>query len=157
MRLSFKSEQESGRSMVEILGVIAIGAVLGVGSIALFQYARDTIHANTIISEVRVRLLALSRHGASKNEAISRQTLKGFQKKPDQDLILDKYQVTLSQPLGEGPTLNIGGISPSICKRLKSIITVPIKINDAELSIAECQAENIAQFDLSFINEIIIK
>ena len=140
MRLLFKSEQESGRSMVEILGVITVASVLVVGGIYLFQTARDATQTNAIISEVRIRLLALSRHGAAKNAAASRQTLRGFQKEPDKNLILDKYEIELEQNEESGPILVIQNLPARICTHLK---------NKADI---DCDAQNRARFGLTFIN-----
>ncbi|MBR6411668.1 MAG: hypothetical protein IKS41_00715 [Alphaproteobacteria bacterium] len=96
MHFSFKSKQESGRSVVEMLGVIIIAGVLTIGGIGTYRYAVDSSHANTILSEARMRMVALSRHGAAKDEATSLKTLKGFWKTPEGDIILNKYQITLS-------------------------------------------------------------
>ena len=140
--MSFKSAQESGRSMVEMLGVLIVASVLTIGSITTFQYARNLTTANTIISEVRMRLAALSRHGASKNEATSLQTLKGFQKKPNEDKILNKYEVTLSQPEGEKPTLILSNIPTDLCHLLEA------KTN------SHCDDQGRIQFGLSSLNVI---
>ena len=139
MYFSFRSEQESGRSMVEMLGVITISSVLMVGGIYLYQIARNAVLTNTIISEARIRLLALSRHGASKNEAASRQTLRGFQKKPDQNLILDKYEIDLEQN-ERGPILIIKNLPTVVCAQLKVKADI------------DCDNQNQARFDLTFLN-----
>ena len=152
MRSLFKVKQESGRSMVEMLGVLVIIGVLTFGSITGFQYASDSTQANTIISEIRMRLAALSRHGASKNESVSLRTLKGFWKKTNGDFILDKYEVTLSQPSDEEPTLSVAGLSIGVCNRLKARTELPIKLNNEDRSVAVCEKINTAQFDFSLLN-----
>ena len=139
MHFSFIKKQESGRGMVEMLGVLAVVGVLTIGGINGFRYARDTIHANTIISEVRIRLMALSRHGASKDRAASLQTLKGFRKKSSEDKILNKYEIDLDQPNNEGPTLIINNLSSGICTQLKAKAGI------------DCDPQNRAHFDLSFL------
>ena len=51
---------ESGRSMVEMLGVLAIMGVLAVGGIAGYRYAMDKYQANEIINEVKKRAVVIS-------------------------------------------------------------------------------------------------
>ena len=51
---------ESGRSMVEMLGVLAIMGVLSIGGIAGYTYAMNRLKANDIIDGVNKRAVALS-------------------------------------------------------------------------------------------------
>ena len=51
---------ESGRSMVEMLGVLAIMGVLVIGGIAGYRYAMDKYNANEILNEVRKRAVTVS-------------------------------------------------------------------------------------------------
>ena len=46
---------EHGRSMIEILGVLAIVGVLSVGAVAGYRYAMDKYRANDIVYEVNMR------------------------------------------------------------------------------------------------------
>lgn len=46
---------ESGRSMVEILGVLAVIGVLSIGGLVGYRYAMDKYRANDIINEVNMR------------------------------------------------------------------------------------------------------
>ena len=48
---------QSGRSMVEMLGVLAIIGVLSIGSIAGYSYAIDKYRANTIVDDVMLRAI----------------------------------------------------------------------------------------------------
>ena len=50
---------ESGRSMVEILGVLAIVGVLSIGGIAGYNYAINKYRANETINEINLRLQTL--------------------------------------------------------------------------------------------------
>ncbi|MBR6411669.1 MAG: hypothetical protein IKS41_00720 [Alphaproteobacteria bacterium] len=151
MHFSFKSKQETGRTIVEMLGVLAIIGVLTIGGISGIRYAIDSNHANTIVAELHKRMVALSFAGASTDEATSRKTWKGFWKTPEGDFIMDRYQVTLSQPVGEGPTLSVLDISPGVCNRLKAMTGIPMKLNDEEISVAVCDTKNAAKFDLSLV------
>ena len=53
--LKFKKSQ-SGRSMVEMLGVLAIIGVLSIGGIAGYRTAMDKYHANEIINSINLLL-----------------------------------------------------------------------------------------------------
>ena len=53
-------QNESGRSMVEMLGVLAIMGILTIGGIAGFNYAMDKSKANDILDGVNKRAIALS-------------------------------------------------------------------------------------------------
>ncbi len=55
-----KIKSESGRSMVEILGVLAIMGVLTIGGISGFRYAMDKYRANEIINGVKTRAFVAS-------------------------------------------------------------------------------------------------
>ena len=46
---------ESGRSMVEMLGVLAVIGVLTLGGLAGYNYAMNKHRANTILNEVNLR------------------------------------------------------------------------------------------------------
>ena len=54
MKKSFKTN-ELGRSMVEILGVLAIIGVLSIGSIQGYLYAFNKYNANETINELNLR------------------------------------------------------------------------------------------------------
>ncbi len=53
-------QNESGRSMVEMLGVLAVMGILTIGGIAGFNYAMDKSKANDILDGVNKRAIALS-------------------------------------------------------------------------------------------------
>ena len=51
---------ERGRSMVEMLGVLAVMGVLSIGGVAGYRYAIDKMNANDIINEVKKRAVTAS-------------------------------------------------------------------------------------------------
>ncbi len=53
-------KMENGRSMVEIIGVLAVMGVLSIGGVAGYRYAMDKMNANDIINEVRKRAVTAS-------------------------------------------------------------------------------------------------
>ena len=59
-RKSKMRNNETGRSMVEMLGVLAIMGILSIGGIAGYTYAMNRLKANDIIDGVNKRAVALS-------------------------------------------------------------------------------------------------
>ena len=59
---------ESGRSMVEMLGVLAIMGVLSIGAVAGYRWAMDKRNANEILNEVRKRAITSSQARISGHE-----------------------------------------------------------------------------------------
>ena len=54
-----KQNYEFGRSMVEMLGILAIIGVLSIGGIAGYSYGMDKYRANETINEINMRLMTL--------------------------------------------------------------------------------------------------
>ena len=52
--------KETARSMVEMIGVLAVAGVLSIGGVAGYRYAIDKMNANDIINEVRKRAVTAS-------------------------------------------------------------------------------------------------
>ncbi len=52
--------KETGRSMVEMIGVLAVAGVLSIGGVAGYRYAMDKMNANDIINEVKKRAVTAS-------------------------------------------------------------------------------------------------
>ena len=77
---------ESGRSMVEMLGVLAIMGVLAIGGIIGYRYAVDKYNANEIINEVKKRAIVASQQRIQ-NQQID---LKEFHPTTDRDLIQNR-------------------------------------------------------------------
>ena len=59
-RRESRKSDESGRSMVETLGVLAIMGLLVIGGVAGYRYAMDKYNANEILNEVRKRAVTAS-------------------------------------------------------------------------------------------------
>ncbi len=55
-----RTSGESGRSMVEMLGTLAIMGVLSVGAVAGYRYAIDKFNSNTILNEISKRAMTAS-------------------------------------------------------------------------------------------------
>ena len=59
MTQNINKELETGRSMVEMLGVLAIIGVLTVASFWGYRFALDIIMANSIVTGVRARSVVI--------------------------------------------------------------------------------------------------
>ena len=53
--------KEKGRSMVEMLGVLAVIGVLSVGGIMGYRFAMDKYRVNETLNELQIRVADLSR------------------------------------------------------------------------------------------------
>ncbi len=103
---------ESGRSMVEMLGTLAIMGVLSVGGVAGYRYAMDKFNANTILNEVSKRAMTASQ-----------QRLIG------QPINLNEYGVAKIQDFDVGHTndvdgdtaffsLSVAGVPKGVCDKV---------------------------------------
>ena len=62
---------QSGRSMTEMLGVLAIIGVLSVGAIGRYSYAMDKWRANETVNQIRLRAIDLMSQAAQGNDTLS--------------------------------------------------------------------------------------
>ena len=60
MKQMTKKHNETGRSMVEMLGVLAVVGVLSIGGVTGYRYAVDKMNANEIINELKKRAITAS-------------------------------------------------------------------------------------------------
>ena len=80
---------ESGRSMVEMLGVLAVIGVLTVGGIIGYRYSVDRIMANRVVTGVRERAVI-----AGQQRVLGQPlNLKEFYPDTDTDLIYGRFEV----------------------------------------------------------------
>ncbi len=120
---------ESGRSMVEMLGTLAIMGVLSVGAVAGYRWAIDKYNANEIINEVKKRAIVVSQQKAAQLP----ETLDEFE-----STVLN-YPIGLRQyPLNE-PYFMIGvdNIPTGVCTHIVNSdweMPAGIYINNSEVS-----------------------
>ncbi len=106
-----RGQIESGRSMVEMLGVLAIMGILTIGGIAGFNYAMDKSKANDILDGVNKRAIALSSYTLL-GMNISNTTLDAeFSNR------IGDATVALS-PDGAGFKLTVSGLTNSVCDKV---------------------------------------
>ena len=58
-KLKYKNIMQSGRSMVEIIGVLAVVGVLSIGAVSGYKYGMNRYRANETINELQIRALGL--------------------------------------------------------------------------------------------------
>ncbi|MBR6411578.1 MAG: hypothetical protein IKS41_00240 [Alphaproteobacteria bacterium] len=118
------SSNESGRSMVEMLGVLAVIGVLTVGGLAGYNYAITKHRVNTILNEISLRWVVAEQQltiGAP------------IDMSEFEDTILGRYAIDVYKTEGKGNsvTFQISNLSPDIVKRLfspgSSLYDLPIK------------------------------
>lgn len=112
-----KTNDESGRSMVEVLGVLAIIGVLSVGGIAGYQSAMDKMTANTIADEVRKRAVVASQQRILGQSNI---VLSDFYQNSEKDLIKDTHTVTAAPYETDTSffTIQVSDIPKGVCDKL---------------------------------------
>ena len=84
-----KKHNETGRSMVEMLGVLAVVGVLSIGGVAGYRYAVDKMNANEIINELKKRAITASQQRVLGQDI----NLKEYYPNTDVDMIRRVYEV----------------------------------------------------------------
>ena len=129
---------ESGRSMVEMLGVLAIIGVLSIGGIAGYTYAMNKSKANDILDGVSQRALVVSQQMILGNTA----SLVEYNNKKIGD-----YEVNLSdKDYGTGFFgIQVSGVEQAVCERLQDqglVNAVKIELEGTVLADATCTDGN---------------
>lgn len=136
---------ETGRSMVEMLGVLAIIGVLSIGGLVGYKYAWAWYRANEVINEVKKRAIIVSQQKVLKNAS----SLDEFNTS-----ILETYPTTLEAYPFEDTyfMINVAALEKDVCTRVvKADWTLPMAIfigNTQTDSSSTCQQEDVT---LSFV------
>ena len=129
---------ESGRSMVEMLGVLAIMGVLAIGGIIGYRYAVDKYNANEIINEVKKRaIVASSQYTAGQSVSLSEFPIKINQNYPTS--LIAAYE---NRPSYFG--IKVDNIKEGVCNQILNLnwqMPVDIHLNDIPIrSEMRCQS-----------------
>ena len=148
---------ESGRSMVEMLGVLAIMGVLVIGGIAGYRYAMDKYNANEIINEVKKRVLVASQQRIQNQEI----DLKEFYPNDMADMILNRYEVVESNSYNNDAgffSLTVFDLPEKACNAiLRMDWSLPIEIKIGESVVQDgttCPAEELSYLTFAFSNTL---
>ena len=130
---------QSGRSMIEMLAVLAIMGILTVGGIAAYSFAVSKHRANQIYNQVDLRAVA------SFGNPVVRQTqvgqtypLAGF------DEVVENITYQHKKTSGNGYDIIASHVPERVCRRLQDMtFPVPksVTLNEADLS-STCGADN---------------
>ena len=109
--MNLKHKNESGRSMVEMLGTLAIIGVLSIGGIVGYSYGMDKYRANETINDVNLRMIDIITHitqGRKVSEISSE---------------FDKvgragYTIDLFQNVDGEPSIMVEKVPSSVCKHI---------------------------------------
>ena len=130
---------ESGRSMVEMLGTLAIIGVLSVGAIAGYRYAMDNYYTNEILAGASQRAVLVAAQIASGREA----SLKEFSKM--NDTAGGTFDSAVTEWDGEFG-IQVTKVNESVCKNLiKATEDTDIIITDTDgvdLAESDCSGDN---------------
>ena len=142
MTQNINKELESGRSMVEMLGTLAVMGVLSVGAIVGYRYAMDKHSANDLLSGASQRAVLVEAQIASGREA----TIAEFEQyKETSGGTIERVEVFLDNSFGFAVT----GVKGPVCELVIEMVEDrPIRImsDDGEtltdMSEADCDPEN---------------
>ena len=108
---------ESGRSMVEMLGVLAIMGILSIGGIAGYTYAMNKLRANNTIKYVNMLAIAGSQQAALGRDKL---TLGEFPAKTADGYDADIYRLTDEPRYFD---IDIAGIPRAVCTNILALTT----------------------------------
>ena len=109
--MNLKHKNEDGRSMVEMLGTLAIIGVLSVGGIAGYNYAMDKHKANETINDVNLRMIDIMTHVAQGREVLEISS--------EFDTIgRAGYTIDLFQNTDGEPSIMVENVPSSVCKMI---------------------------------------
>lgn len=120
-------KNEFGRSMVEMLGVLAITGILSVAGISFFSRAIDKNHANTIINEAQKRAVVIASqiNMLGITPSIAEFTNNNFGYAKFDTIIYGENGITSWTNKGTSPDnkfiLSITNVNRAICNQIKNI------------------------------------
>jgi hypothetical protein len=106
-----KLKIESGRSMIEILGVLAIIGILSIASIMGYSYGIDKYHANETINDVNMRMIDIAMQAYHDQSEITMP--QGWDTRGRAGYIIDVFQNIDSEP-----SIIVEQVPSRICKMI---------------------------------------
>lgn len=125
---------QSGRSMIEMLGVLAIIGVLSVGGLAGYNMAMQKIRINKVVEEIQLTMATLDGFNPGSGNKVANLNYKKYIDTSSLEESLNVLGVTL-RALGSGADtqytyyLGLDNVSPELCHELIN------KLNDGTDSI----------------------
>ena len=158
-RLKFRemTSMESGRTMVEILAVLAIMGVLTLGAVMGYRYAIDKLNANDIIDGVNKRA-AVAAPQRVLHQPIN---LTEFHPNSEEDFIKGIYPIEAEDEVARNPdffSLTVFDIQKGVCDRIMdSGYEVPSAIavnSEVQQAGSTCEGSEDGKYDVTFIFDI---
>ena len=129
---------ESGRSMVEMLGTLAVIGVLSVGSIAGYRYAMDNYYTNEILAGASQRAVLVAAQIASGREA----SLKEFDKI---ETAGGRFGREVKTDIEGEFGITVTGVKESVCKNIlkatEGTDTILAKTDGSDLTEGDCSGD----------------
>ena len=100
---------ETGRSMVEIIGVLAVIGVLSIGGVMGYSYGMDKWRANEIINDVNMRMIDVAQQVFLNQSEIA--IPEDWDIKGRSGYVIDVFQNT-----GSEPSIMVERVPSSVCK-----------------------------------------
>ncbi len=148
---------ESGRSMVEMLGVLALMGVLAIGGVMGYRWAMDRYNANEIINEVKKRAFIASQQRI-RNMDIN---LHEFHPNAGVDLIQNRHLVSVANEYNGNSgffTISVDHIPEGICNALLDMDwSLPVETKVGEVIVTDdtqCPIETESLLTFAFENTL---
>ena len=130
---AFAQNDETGRSMVEILGVLAVMGILSVAGISGFKSAMNRHRANELLNEASKRATVVAMQFASGKQTGSTSEFSGHS-----TFSGGTFDDSLSLPLEAGQfKLTLNNVLPEVCEQMKKMIVENSAIRQVDCSISE--------------------
>ena len=141
-----QKEFESGRSMVEMLGVLAVIGVLSVAGVAGFKVALDKHHSNEILSEVSKRAIDAEAQ-LSHNTPIDQVTFVDFM-----DTVAGANFDSAAMPISKHKYgIVVRNVEKTVCRNLVNMMggrsqVAKVEATDTPMTVAQCGDSNSLAF-----------
>ena len=146
-------KSESGRSMVEMLGVLAIIGVLSIGGIMGYSYAMDKYRANQTMNDVNLRAIDLIAQASRRVDF----TLAEWPTKStvDYDIGLEVDTATNTTEGG----IYVNKVPQNVCEIIADLVSddIELTINGTDKETASCADENKMVFYYGAIDDALGK
>ena len=141
--MTIKNISEYGRSMVEMLGVLAVIGVLSVTAVTGYRVALDKHHANELLSAASMRAVTVATQ-----LQLDRSNISLSEYSNSDDFGYGKFSQTVTKT-GDEFTITITGVSQKLCNQMK------IQANDINAYVStNCTSETNNTMKLNFKKEL---
>ncbi len=142
---------DSGRSMVEMLGVLAVIGVLSIGGIMGYTYAMNKIHVNEILAGIQQRAFVASQQRMQRNEINLDEF--GELKVAEYDLAFKNNYSDLEDAF----SLTLLNVPEKVCNLLiQTPIAVEMLVDDTYVTSGVSCPADVADVTFAFANDLMV-